>query len=58
MIAKRNIMINKACGHSGKDTKVYRLSLPADMVRLLGITEDDRGVILKTYGRTITIEKD
>lgn len=58
MEVKRNIMIIKAGGHSGKNTKSYRISIPADMVRFLGITDDDRSVTLKTYGRTIVIEKD
>ena len=57
MKAKRNIMINKAGGHSGENTKNYRVSLPADMVRELGVTEEDKAVILTCKDRKIIIEK-
>ena len=42
----RNIMINKAGGNSGANTKNYRVSIPADMIRELGVTEDNRSVTL------------
>lgn len=58
MEAKRNIMINKAGGNSGANTKNYRVSLPADMIRELGITEDDRSVILTAENGVITIRKE
>lgn len=54
----RNIMINKAGGTSGKDTKNYRVSIPIAMVRALGITEEDRGVLMTLEGGKIIIEKD
>lgn len=53
----RNIMINKAGGNSGANTKNYRVSLPADMVRTLGITENDRSVTLTCKDGKIIIEK-
>ena len=53
----RNIMINKAGGTSGKDTKNYRVSIPVDMIRALGITEEDRGVLMTLEGSKIIIEK-
>ena len=46
MKAKRNIMFAKAGGTAGKNSKLYRLSLPAGMVKELGVTEEDRSVIL------------
>lgn len=58
MQVKRNIMINKAGGHSGENTKNYRVSLPADMVRELGVTEEDRSVILTSEDGKVIIEKD
>lgn len=58
MQVKRNIMINKAGGHSGENTKNYRVSLPADMVRELGVTEEDRSVTLTCEDGKIVIEKD
>jgi hypothetical protein len=51
-------MINKAGGTSGKGTKNYRVSIPVDMVRALGITEEDRGVLMTLEGGKIIIEKD
>jgi hypothetical protein len=54
----RNIMINKAGGTSGKGTKNYRVSIPVDMVRALGITEKDRGVLMTLEDGKIIIEKD
>ena len=57
MQVKRNIMINKAGGNSGANTKNYRVSLPADMIRDLGITEEDKGVILTCEYGKIIIEK-
>ena len=57
MQVKRNIMINKAGGHSGANTKNYRVSIPADMIRELGVTEDDRSVILTCENGILTIRK-
>lgn len=57
MQAKRNVMIAKAGGTAGKNSKLYRLSLPADMVRELGVTEDDRSVILTCENGIVKIEK-
>lgn len=57
MQVKRNIMINKAGGNSGANTKNYRVSIPADMIRELGVTEDDRSVILNCENGILTIEK-
>lgn len=58
MQVNRNIMINKAGGNSGANTKNYRVSIPADMIRELGVTEKDRSVILSCENGTITIKKD
>lgn len=57
MESKRNIMINKAGGHSGANTKNYRVSIPADMIRELGVTENDRAVILDCKNGILTIKK-
>ena len=54
----RNIMINKAEGTSVKGSKNYRVSIPVDMIRALGITEEDRGVLMTLEGSKIIIEKD
>lgn len=57
MQVKRNIMINKAGGHSGANTKNYRVSIPADMIREIGVTEEDRSVILDCKNGILTIKK-
>ena len=57
MYTHRNIMINKAGGNSGSTSKNYRVSIPADMIRELGITQEDRGVILTCENGVITIKK-
>ena len=57
MEVQRNIMINKAGGNAGKNSVNYRICLPADMIRELGITENDRKVILTCEDGKITIKK-
>lgn len=57
MKVKRNIIFNKSGGNSGKNGISYKLSLPSDMIRALGVTEDDRSVILKCENGKIIIEK-
>ena len=57
MQVKRNIMINKAGGNSGANTKNYRVSIPADMIRDLGVTEEDRSVTLNCENGILTIKK-
>ena len=58
MQAKRNIIIQKAGGTAGKNSKNYKISLPADMVRELGVTEEYRAVILSCEDGKIVIVKD
>lgn len=58
MKVKRNVMFAKAGGTAGKNSKNYKISLPADMVRKLGVTEEDRAVILSCEDGKIVIKKD
>ena len=58
MKVKRNIMINKVGGNAGKGAVNYRISLPAEMVREIGITPEDRGVIVEFDGSIIKIRKE
>lgn len=58
MQAKRNIIIQKAGGTAGKNSKNYRISLPADMVRELGVTEEDRSVTLTCEDGKVIIKKE
>jgi hypothetical protein len=54
---KRNIMFNKAGGNAGKNSYTYRLSVPVAMIEALGITPDDREVILKIEAGKVIVEK-
>lgn len=55
---KRNIIINKAGGKSSKNTVNYKVSLPAHMIKDLGVTKEDRSVILTYENGSIVIKKD
>lgn len=53
--AKRRVIFNK---RKKEDTCfVYKLSLPAGMIKALGVTEEDREVTLKCDGEKIVITK-
>ena len=54
---KRNIMITKAGGNAGKNSVGYRISLPAQMDRDLGVTPEDRAVLLYMEDGKLIIEK-
>ena len=58
MQVRRNIMFTKAGGTAGKNSKNYKISLPADMVRELGVTEEDRSVVLTCENGKVIIKKD
>lgn len=58
MKAKRNIMINKVGGNAGKSAVNYRISLPAEMVRRIGVTPEDRSVTVEFDGDAIMIKKE
>ncbi|HBF7094793.1 TPA: AbrB/MazE/SpoVT family DNA-binding domain-containing protein [Clostridioides difficile] len=55
---KRNIIISKAGGNSGRNTVNYKVSLPAQMIKDLGITLEDKSVLLSFVDGKIIIEKD
>ena len=58
MQIRRNVIFNKAGGNASKNSYSYKISLPADMIRDLGVTESDRGVIIAMENGTITIRKE
>lgn len=53
----RNIIIAKAGGTAGRDSVNYKISLPADMVKELGVTQADRKVTVSMINGKIIIEK-
>ena len=56
-MVERNIIIAKAGGTAGKNSVNYKISLPAEMVRELGITAEDKSVVVSFEGGKIIIEK-
>ena len=58
MQIKRNVIFNKAGGNASKNSYTYKVNLPADMIRELGVTEEDKGVILSLENGAITIRKE
>lgn len=57
MQVKRNVIFNKAGGNASKNAMTYKINIPADMIRDLGVTEDDRSVILSCENGILTIQK-
>ena len=50
-------MINKAGGNASKGGMTYRISLPADSVRGIGVTPEDRAVVVEYDDEKIVIKK-
>ena len=57
MGVKRNIIIGKVGGNANENSVNYKISLPAKMVKDLGITKEDRSVILTYENNNIVIKK-
>lgn len=55
--AVKNLLIGKAGGTSGKNTQYYSIKLPVEMVRELGLSEDEKSVKLICEDGKIIIEK-
>lgn len=51
------ITIGKPGGTASKGAKNYRLSLPTNWIKEMGITEEDRNVKITFDGERIAIEK-
>lgn len=56
-MVERNIIMGKAGGTAGKNSVNYKISLPAEMVKALGITQDDKAVLVSLADEKIIIEK-
>ena len=54
---ERNIIIGKSGGHSGKNSVNYKISLPAEMVKALGVTQEDKAVTVDFVDGNIVIKK-
>lgn len=56
-MVERNIIMGKAGGTAGKNSVNYKISLPAEMVKALGVTQEDKSVLLSFENGKIIIEK-
>lgn len=56
-MVERNIIMGKAGGTAGKNSVNYKISLPAEMVKELGVTQEDKSVLVSFDGKRICIEK-
>ena len=56
-VIDRNIIIAKAGGTAGKNSVNYKISLPAEMVKALGVTSDDKAVTIDFENDKIIIKK-
>ena len=54
---KKKITICKSGGTASKNALIYRLTVPAEMVKSLGLTPEDRSIELNMVGDTLTIRK-
>ena len=57
IMVERNVIIAKAGGTAGKNSVNYKISLPAEMVKEMGITQEDGAVIVSFIDGKIIIEK-
>ena len=54
---KKNIIINKAGGNASKNSVAYKIGLPVDMVKALGVTHENRLVDVNFVDGKIVISK-
>lgn len=56
-MVERNIIIAKAGGTAGKNSVNYKISLPAEMIKEIGVTPEDKSVLVSFDDGKIIIEK-
>ena len=56
-MVERNIIIAKAGGTAGKNSVNYKISLPAEYVKQIGVTQEDKAVVVSLVDGKIVIEK-
>lgn len=56
-MVERNVIMGKAGGTAGKNSVNYKISLPAEMVKKLGVTQDDKSVTVDFVDGSIVIKK-
>ena len=53
----KKITVCKSGGTTSKNALIYRLTIPAEMIKSLGVTPEDRSIELDMVGDTLTIRK-
>ena len=56
-MVERNIIMGKAGGTAGKNSVNYKISLPAEVVKELGVTQEDKSVTVDFVDGSIVIKK-
>ena len=56
-MVERNIIMGKVGGTAGKNSINYKISLPAEMVKDLGVTQEDKAVLVFFEDGKIVIKK-
>lgn len=54
---KRKVLFNKPGGTAGKGAVMARVTLPPEYVKALGITPEDKEIIISLSEKKIIIEK-
>lgn len=53
----KKITVCKSGGTASRNDLIYRLTVPAEMIKALGVTPEDRNIELDMVGDTLTIRK-
>lgn len=53
----KKITVCKSGGTASKNALIYRLTVPAEMIKVLGVTPEDRSVDLEMVGDMLTVRK-
>lgn len=54
---KRKVLFNKPGGTASKNAVMARVTLPPEYVKVLGITQEDRGIVISLKNDEIIIKK-
>lgn len=53
----KKITVCKSGGTASKNALIYRLTVPAEMIKALGLTPEERSVELEMVGDMLTVRK-
>ncbi len=53
----KKITVCKSGGTASKNALIYRLTVPAEIIKVFGVTPEDRSIELDMVGDTLTIRK-